>query len=251
MGQISTERRGRVFLITMQRPERKNALTQDMYVALNDALDSYSEDPELRVALIHGADGCFTAGNDLQDFMNASMDVDSSPVFGFLRRLVELPKPLIAAVQGPAVGIGTTLLLHADLAYADQTAVFRMPFVPLGLVPEGGSSLLLPLALGHRRASELLLLGDTFGPEVAREVGIVNEVVEGDVLAHAHAVAETLAKRAPRAVREAKRLLKAPYREQLLEVIHTEGEEFARALRSPEAAEAFRAFFEKREPRFD
>lgn len=251
MGHITTERRGRVFQITMDRPERKNALTRDMYVALNHALQTYSRDSDLRVALITGAGGSFTSGNDLQDFMNDPPMDESSPVMEFLRRLVELEKPLVAAVQGPAVGIGTTLLLHADLAYADATAVFRMPFVPLGLVPEGGSSLLLPRALGHRRAAELLLLGDKFGPGAAREVGLINEVVAGDVLEHALDVAGSLAKRAPRAVKEAKRLMKAPYRDELLAVIRAEGEEFARALRSPEAAEAFRAFFEKREPSFD
>ncbi|MEO0812335.1 MAG: enoyl-CoA hydratase-related protein, partial [Myxococcota bacterium] len=217
MGQITTERHERIFVITMDRPERKNALTQTMYEGLNQAFDEFSSDSTLRVALIRGAGQCFTAGNDLQDFMNAPPLDSSSPVMQFLKRLAELEKPLVASVQGPAVGIGTTLLLHADLAYADQTAAFRLPFVPLGLVPEGGSSLLLPRILGHRRASELLLLGEKFGADTAREMGIVNEMVEGDVFARAMDRATALAQQAPRAVMQSKALMKAPYRDALRE----------------------------------
>jgi len=251
MAELETEVRDRVFIITMNRPERKNALTRAMYDGLNDALDRYAADDDLRAAVLTGAGGSFTAGNDLQDFMNDPPTDESSPIIGFLRRLVEAEKPLVAAISGPAVGIGTTLLLHFDLAYSDTSAVFRLPFVPLGLVPEGGSSLLLPRALGHRRASELLLLGDKFSPETARELGLLNAIVtEGDVFEHALARTAELTKQAPSAVREAKRLLKAPYREELLEVIRQEAALFVERLRSPEAMEAFRAFFEKREPNF-
>ncbi|MEL6338351.1 MAG: enoyl-CoA hydratase [Myxococcota bacterium] len=250
MNAIRTERQERVLLITLDRPERKNALTRAMYEALNDAFDRYGADSQLRAAVITGAGDTFTAGNDLQDFMDEPPVDDSSPVMGFLRRLVELEKPLIAAVRGSAVGIGTTLLLHMDLAFADSTARFRMPFVRLGLVPEGGSSLLLPQALGHRRAAELLLLSEWFEPEVARELGLLNQVVS-DPLEHALMRAKALAQQAPQAVVQAKRLLKAPYRDALLKVMRAEGQLFGERLRSPEAMEAFRAFFEKREPNFD
>ncbi|MEO1480838.1 MAG: enoyl-CoA hydratase [Myxococcota bacterium] len=251
MTDVSIETHGRVLQITLDRPERKNALTHAMYRTLNEALDTLDRDPELRAGLITGAGGVFTAGNDLDDFMNAPPNREDAPVRVFLMKLLDLKKPLVAAVSGPAIGIGTTMLLHCDLAYADKTAAFQMPFVKLGLVPEAGSSVLVPALLGHRRAAELLLLSDGFGPKEARELGFINEVTRGAVLTRAMKRAQELAALPPTAVTLSKALMRGPDRNRLAQVIAQEGQLFSEQLQSPEAKEAFTAFFEKRPPRFD
>lgn len=251
MSELRTQERDGVYTLTIDRPSRKNALTLAMYEALTDGLREASERPSVRVALIQGAEGCFTAGNDLKDFAQNPPKSADTPVFHFLKALLDFPKPLVAAVDGVAVGIGTTMLLHCDLVYCTARARFTLPFGKLGLVPEGGSSYLLPLMMGHQRASELLLLGESFGSEVAARVGLVNEVLPVEQL-ETH-VAERLQKLValpPEATRLSKQLIKAPYKERLSEVMFKEGEVFLGRLGSPENQEAIMAFFEKRAPDF-
>ena len=244
-----------VATIEIARPEKKNALTVAMYQAMTDALHAARDDAAVRAVLITGQPGVFTSGNDIEDFMTRApgqgTDTMDSPVFQFMRALMEFDKPVVAAVTGAAVGIGTTMLLHCDFVYVSDEARLAMPFVALGLVPEFASSLLVPQLMGHRRAAEKLLLGDPFTPEQAVECGIANAVLPaGEVLMHARRVAERFNSLPPGAVRESKQLLRAPQQAQMLDVIRAEGEIFARRLRSPEAMEAFQAFFQKRKPDF-
>lgn len=247
-----------VALIEIARPEKKNALTVAMYQAMADALRGAVADKSVRAVLITGQPGIFTSGNDIEDFMQRGTgnsgqgsDAMDSPVFQFMRALLDCDKPVVAAVTGAAIGIGTTLLLHCDFVYVSDEARLAMPFVSLGLVPEYASSLLVPQLLGHVRAAEKLLLGEPFTPEQAVEFGLANAVLPaGEVVNHARRVAERFNALPPGAVREAKALMRAPQREQLLQVIRTEGELFSKRLRSPEAMEAFQAFFQKRKPDF-
>src|SRR6187402_1402238 len=203
-----------VATIEIARPEKKNALTVAMYQAMAAALDAARADAAVRAVLISGQPGIFTSGNDIEDFMSRppgqGSDALDSPVFGFMRALTECDKPVVAAVTGAAIGIGTTMLLHCDLVYVADDARLAMPFVSLGLVPEFGSSLLVPQLMGHRRAAEKLLLGDPFTAEQAVECGIANAVLPaGEVLNHARRVAERFNTLPPGAVREAKQLLRA------------------------------------------
>jgi len=241
--------------IEIARPEKKNALTVAMYQAMTDALKAAKEDGSVRAVLITGQPGIFTSGHDIEDFMQRSpgqgSDTMDSPVFQFMRALLECDKPVVAAVTGAAIGIGTTMLLHCDFVYVSDEARLAMPFVGLGLVPEFASSLVVPQLMGHRRAAEKLLLGDPFTPQQAVECGIANAVLPaGEVVNHARRVAERFNALPPGAVREAKQLMRAPQHEELLKTIRTEGEIFGRRLRSPEAIEAFQAFFQKRRPDF-
>lgn len=244
-----------VATIEIARPEKKNALTQAMYSAMAAALDAAVADNSVRAVLITGQPGVFTSGNDIEDFMQrppgSGSESMESPVFQFMRSLLQCDKPVIAAVTGAAIGIGTTMLLHCDFVYVSDEARLAMPFVSLGLVPEFASSLLVPQLMGNRRAAEKLLLGDPFTGEQAVECGIANAVLPaGEVLAHARRVAERFNGLPPGAVREAKQLMRAPQRELVLQIIRTEGEKFGKRLRSPEAMEAFQAFFQKRKPDF-
>lgn len=243
----SIESEGAVLTITLNRPARKNALTLAMYDQLTASLKRAIDDPEIRAVILRGAEGSFTSGNDLMDFMKSPPQSIDTPVFHFLKALLTFPKPLIAAVSGPAIGIGTTLLLHCDFVYADEHAIFQLPFIRLGLVPEAGASLLLPRLAGHRRAAELLMLGEKFSATEALEIGLINERVESDQLfERAHERAEALSKLPPEAMRQTKELLKAPLREELTGVMLREGEVFMNRLTSPETAEAIQAFFMKR-----
>jgi enoyl-CoA hydratase/carnithine racemase len=240
-----------VCTIEIARPEKKNALTQAMYQAMADALRAAQADPAVRAVLITGQPGIFTSGNDLEDFMQRPPQGPESPVFRFMRALIDCDKPVIAAVTGAAIGIGTTMLLHCDFVFVSDEARLAMPFVSLGLVPEFASSLLVPQRMGHVRAAEKLLLGDPFTGAEAVECGIANAVLPAaEVVNHARRVAERFRHLAPAAVRESKALMRAPLREQTLAVIAAEGEVFGQRLRSPEAREAFQAFFEKRAPDF-
>ena len=244
-----------VATIEIARPEKKNALTVAMYQAMTDALKAAAEDAAVRAVLITGQPGVFTSGNDIEDFMARVPGLDgdqlASPVVQFMHALLTCDKPVVAAVTGAAVGIGTTMLLHCDFVYVSDEARLAMPFVALGLVPEFASSLVVPQLMGHRRAAEKLLLGDPFTPEQAVECGIANAVLPaGEVLMHARRVAERFNSLPPGAVQESKQLLRAPQRAQLLEVIAAENVIFARRLKSPEAMEAFQAFFQKRKPDF-
>lgn len=248
---IKTAALNGVAIIEIARPEKKNALTVEMYQAMADALNAAREDAAVRAVLITGQPGIFTSGNDLEDFMRRPRQGMDSPVFKFMRALLDCDKPVVAAVTGAAIGIGTTMLLHCDFVYVADDARLAMPFVSLGLVPEFASSLVVPQLMGHRRAAEKLLLGDPFTGEAAVECGIASAVLPaGEVMAHARRVAERFNALPPGAVREAKRLMRAPQREAVLAVIQTEGEAFGTRLTSPEAREAFQAFFEKRKPDF-
>jgi enoyl-CoA hydratase/carnithine racemase len=244
-----------VATIEIARPEKKNALTVAMYQAMADALNAAREDGAVRAVLITGQPGIFTSGNDVEDFLTRppgqGSDSMDSPVFRFMRALLDCDKPVVAAVTGAAIGIGTTMLLHCDFVYVSDEARLAMPFVALGLVPEYASSLVVPQLMGHRRAAEKLLLGDPFTPEQAVECGVASAVLPaGEVVAHARRVAERVNALPPGAVREAKQLMRAPQRELTLQTIRTEGEVFGRRLRSPEAMEAFQAFLQKRKPDF-
>lgn len=249
MNHILTELVDGVLRVTIHRPEKKNAITVAMYAALADAFGRAETDPSVRVVLLHGAGDAFTAGNDLLDFANNPPTDETSPVFRFLTALSTAPKPVVAAVHGPAVGIGTTLLLHCDLVYAAADARLQVPFVKLGLCPEAASSFLLPLFTSPTRAAELLLLGEPFSGEQALAWGLANEVVpEPDLLDYALGQARALATRPPAAVRLTKTFLRRAYSRATQETIRAEAEAFLERLQSPEAAEAFTAFFEKRPP---
>jgi enoyl-CoA hydratase/carnithine racemase len=240
-----------VATIEIARPEKKNALTTAMYQAMADALRAATDDAGVRAVLISGQPEVFTSGNDIEDFMQRPPQSMDSPVFQFMRALVEIDKPVVAAVTGAAIGIGTTMLLHCDLVYVSDEARLAMPFVSLGLVPEFASSVLLPALMGHRRAAEKLLLGDPFSAEVAVECGLANAVLPAaEVVKHARRVAERFNALPPAAVRESKRLMRRIGKEAIFEAIKTEGELFSARLRSPEAKEAFQAFFQKRQPDF-
>jgi len=252
---IKTATHNGVATIEIARPEKKNALTVEMYQAMADALAAARDDKAVRAVLVTGQPGIFTSGNDLEDFMKRrpgeGSDAMDSPVFRFMLALVDCDKPVVAAVTGGAVGIGTTMLLHCDLVYVSDEARLAMPFVGLGLVPEFASSLLVPQLMGHRGAAEKLLLAEPFNGEMAVECGIANAVIPaGEVVHHARRMAERFNVLPPAAVREAKKLMRAPQREAVLAAIRTEGAIFAQRLKSPEAMEAFQAFFQKRKPDF-
>ncbi|MGC4076937.1 MAG: enoyl-CoA hydratase [Rubrivivax sp.] len=252
---IKTATLAGVATIEIARPEKKNALTIAMYEAMAAALEAAVADPAVRAVLITGQPGIFTSGNDIEDFMARppaeGPEAMDSPVFRFMRALLNCDKPVVAAVTGAAIGIGTTMLLHCDFVYVSDEARLAMPFTSLGLVPEFASSLMVPQLMGHARAAEKLLLGDAFTPEQAVESGIANAVLPaGEVVAHARRVAERFNALPPGAVRESKQLLRGPTRAAVLEAMRTEGERFTRRLRSPEAMEAFQAFFQKRKPDF-
>ncbi len=250
-GHVSVEIREGVLRLGLNRPEKKNALTREMYSVLADALERGRSDSAVRVVLMHGVEGCFTSGNDLKDFLANPATDESSPVVKFLHRICEFPKPIVAAVSGLAIGIGTTLLLHCDLVYAGEDARFQMPFVNLGLCPEGGSSFLLPRLAGYHKAAELLLLGESFTAKEAREIGLVNRVVgASEVLSRGSEAAARLAALPPGAVGVTKALLKQGTQGETRRVMDEELELFGERLRSPEAKEAVTAFFEKRKPDF-
>ena len=244
-----------VATIEIARPEKKNALTVAMYAAMAEALHAAQADAAVRAVLITGQPGVFTSGNDIDDFMNrppsGGIDSPTSPVVLFMKALHGCEKPVVAAVTGAAIGIGTTMLLHCDLVYVSDEARLAMPFASLGLVPEFASSLLVPRLMGHVRAAEKLLLGDPFTGADAVEFGIANAVLPaGEVLNHARRTAERFNTLPPGAVREAKKLMRAPVTSQVMGVIEAENTLFAARLQSPEAREAFTAFFQKRKPDF-
>jgi len=240
-----------VATIEIARPEKKNAITMAMYQAMSDAIYDAQLDSSVRSVLITGQPGIFTSGNDLEDFMQRPPQNMDSPVFKFMEALTGCEKPVIAAVTGAAIGIGTTMLLHCDLVYVSDECRLAMPFVSLGLVPEFASSLMVPRLMGHVKAAEKLLLGDAILPSEAVEWGIANAVLPApEVLPHARRVAERFNQLPPGAVKDAKRLMRAPMADQLMPAIQREAELFGQRLRSPEAREAFQAFFEKRKPDF-
>ena len=243
---IKEEVRHNVLWLTLARPEKKNALTQDMYRALSEALQAADRDVKIAAVVITGVGDSFTSGNDLHDFLAIEDLDDSAPPFEFLYTLSRLSVPLVAGVNGMAIGIGTTILLHCDLVYASNQAVFALPFINLGLVPEAASSLLLPQQCGHLRASELLLLGDTFDAATALEYGIVNQLVEAEQLQDTlEQVAEKLASKPHGGLRAAKKLLKQPA-EPVADRIEREAKIFIRALNSEDARQAIAARLNKK-----
>ena len=240
-----------VATIEIARPEKKNVITGAMYGQMADALDAAKADPAVRAVLITGQPGIFTSGNDLEDFMQRPPGSLESPAFAFMKALIGCDKPVIAAVTGAAIGIGTTLLLHCDFVYVSDEARLAMPFVSLGLVPEFGSSLIVPQLMGNVRAAEKLLLGEPFTGADAVEFGIANAVLPaGELVNHARRIAERFNSLPPGAVRETKKLLRRASSDDVLKTIAVEGEMFSQRLRSPEAMEAFQAFFQKRKPDF-
>lgn len=248
---IRTVNTNGVAVIEIARPEKKNALTQAMYTAMAEAIVAADADAGIRAVLITGQPGIFTSGNDLEDFMQRPPQGEESPVFQFMKALVECGKPVVAAVTGGAIGIGTTMLLHCDLVYVSDEARLAMPFVTLGLVPEYASSLLIPQRVGNVKATEMLLLGEPFNGERAVEMGIANAVLPAaEVVNHARRMAERFNALPPGAVRESKSLMRRGQQALVRETIEAEAGIFARRLRSPEAMEAFQAFFQKRKPDF-
>jgi enoyl-CoA hydratase/carnithine racemase len=240
----------RILSIRLDRPEKKNALTRGMYLGMIEALEQAENDSAVRVVLITGTQDCFTAGNDLMDFANAKPG-ETSPAIVYLQTLAAAQKPVVAAVAGVAVGIGTTMLLHCDLVYAAPDGRFQLPFVNLGLCPEAGSSVMLPELMGHRRAAELLLFGEPFSSEKALELGIINAVYPGgELLEAATAKARQLAEKPPSALRTTKALLKGSAAGAAAEAMARETEKFAALLQGPEAREAMMAFMQRRKPDF-
>lgn len=248
---IRSETAERVARIRFDRVDKKNAITAEMYTQLAEALAAADADREVRALVLHGSADCFTAGNDVADFLKRPPTGEGSPTWRFFEVLPNLTKPIVAAVGGPAVGIGSTMLLHCDLVYAAPNARFQLPFVPLGIVPEFGSTFLLPLIAGYQRAAELLLLGLPFSAEQAKEAGIVTAVVPQDeLLQKAFSVAKALAALPPESLRLTKRLMKSRYGQTVSETLNEEGRIFRERLGSPEAKEALSAFLEKRKPDF-
>ena len=251
MSDILTHIDAGVMTITFNRLDKKNSITSDMYAAMADAVAQASADASVRVVVFQGHETIFSAGNDIGDFLNKPPSTKESPVFRFLRGIAGFEKPLLAAVAGPAVGIGTTMLFHCDLVYAGDNAAFSMPFVNLGLCPEAASSLLAPRMFGYHRAAEALLLGEPFFAEAAQEVGLVNRVVPPtEVNAVAQAQARKLAAKPLSSLIETKRLMKGGQQQEVLQKMDEEGQSFGRMLQAPAAKEAFGAFMEKRKPDF-
>jgi enoyl-CoA hydratase/carnithine racemase len=251
MSDILTHIDAGVMTITFNRLDKKNSITSTMYAAMADAVAQAAADPAVRVVLFQGHESIFSAGNDIGDFLNQPPSTQESPVFRFLRGIATFEKPLLAAVAGPAVGIGTTMLFHCDLVYAGDNAAFSMPFVNLGLCPEAASSLLAPRMFGYHRAAEALLMGDPFFAEAAQDVGLVNRVVPPtEVNGYAQAQARKLAGKPLSSLIETKRLMKGGYQQEVLAKMDEEGQSFGRMLREPAAREAFGAFMEKRKPDF-
>ena len=248
---IISELQNGILTVRINRPDKKNALNTAMYGALADALERADNDPAIRVVLLTGCNDCFTSGNDIADFVNFPPTGPDSPVLRFLTAITVAKKPLVAAVSGSAIGVGTTLLLHCDLVYAADTALFQLPFVSLGLCPEAGSTLLLPQLIGHQRASELLLLGETFSATRAEQFGFVTAVVpQAELMQTARTKAMQLAAQPAAAVRLTKSLLKRGNAAQLHETGLYEIRCFLERLTSPEAKEALQAFMQRRKPDF-
>jgi enoyl-CoA hydratase/carnithine racemase len=251
MTDILIDSSANVMTITLNRVDKKNSLTGAMYAAMADALVQAAADDAIRAVVFQGHETIFSAGNDIGDFLHAPPAGQDSPVFRFLRAISTFPKPVVAAVCGPAVGIGTTMLFHCDLVYAGDNAQFSLPFVNLGLCPEAASSYLAPQLMGHGRAAEALLLGEPFMAEAALEMGLISRIVPpAEAAALAQRQAQKLAAKPLSSLIETKRLMKKGQSNVVAERMVEEGASFARMLREPAAREAFTAFMEKRKPDF-
>jgi enoyl-CoA hydratase/carnithine racemase len=245
MSNITTTRLDGVLTISLDRPEKMNALTRDMYADLARALNEAAGDFGVRAAILTSAGDHFTAGNDIKDFLELPPTSEDSTVKLFLDAILEFPKPLLAAVKGNAIGVGTTMLLHCDVVVADPHTSFSMPFVSLGLVPEAGSSLLFPALVGYQRAAKIFMTGESFSAESAKEMGLVAEISD-DSYATALTIALQIAAQPPTAVINTKALIKASKHDAVAAVMKAEFELFALALTSDEAMEAFMNFMAKK-----
>ena len=245
MSQILSRQNGAVLTLSLNRPEKMNAISTPMYLALVAELRSAASDPSVRVVLLMAEGANFTAGNDLNDFMSAPELDMQTPGFQFIFEIHNFPKPLIAVVQGIAVGIGTTALLHCDVVFAHSTASFSLPFVSLGLVPEAGSSYLLPALVGHQRAAEILFSGESFSAQDAKEMRLVTSVSE-DARNAAEIFAAKIAEQPLSAIMNTKALLKSKSHDAVSAVIEAEGQLFSQALQSDEAREAFMKFLSRK-----
>jgi enoyl-CoA hydratase/carnithine racemase len=251
MNEIVTERSESVLRVELNRPAKRNAMTSSMYVTLAEVFTDAAKDERTRVVLWHGAGDSFCAGNDLEDFLNNPPGPGDSPQAQLMNALVDFDKPIVVAVQGAAIGGGTTMLTHCDFVYAGESAKFRMPFIDLAVVPEFGSSCSVPASVGHIRAAELILLGLPFNAKRAAELGLVTQVVpDQNLLATATQTAQKLAAKPAGALQASKRLMKSPFRDQVKAAMKFENKEFSVQVRSDDAKEAFAAFLEKREPDF-
>lgn len=252
MNHVQCEREEAVLCIAINRPEKKNALTEEMYSALGDAVEQGEADPAVRVLLLHAIGEAFTGGNDLMDFLQKPWSGQQvPPAVRFIHAVAHAKKPIVAAVQGLAVGVGVTILLHCDLVYAAEGAKFIMPFLDLGIVPEAASTVLLPALMGHQRASELLMLGAPLDARRAYELGLVNAVVAAESLfATASQAARKLAEKPTGALLACKRLMKQAHYAEMNRALREEVQEIRDRLDSPESKEAFTAFVEKRKPDF-
>ena len=245
MSNILTEQLGSILHLKLNRPEKKNALTQEMYQSLATKINEAAGDFAIRAVVISSAGDAFTAGNDINDFANNPPMDEGSPVFSFLFAIHNFPKPLIASVHGRAVGIGTTMLMHCDIVSANPNTIFSMPFVSLGLVAEGGSSYLFPRLVGHAKAAEILLTGRSFSAEEALQMGLINSIAD-DQLSAAMKFAQVLAEQPPTAVINTKALIKSGSHDALNQVMRAEGELFKMAMDSDEAQQAFMNFLLKK-----
>jgi enoyl-CoA hydratase/carnithine racemase len=251
MDDIVTEHVGSILRIQLNRPKKLNAMTSAMYLALAGLFNEAAKNENTRVVLWHGAGDSFCAGNDIEDFLKNPPGPGESPQAALMKAFLDFDKPIVVAVQGAAIGGGTTMLTHCDFIYAGDSAKFQMPFINLALVPEFGSSCSVPARIGHLRAAELILLGTPFDARRAAELGLVTEVVpDKDVLAKATEAAQKLAAKPVAALQASKRLMKQPFREQIKAAMKAENEEFSAQVRSEDAKEAFTAFLEKRKPDF-
>jgi enoyl-CoA hydratase/carnithine racemase len=245
MTEITSTRVGQTQVIRFNRPEKMNAITRDMYAGLTSALNEAAGDFGVRAVVITSEGEHFTAGNDIKDFMSNPPTEESSDVARFLASLLEFPKPLIAAVKGNAIGVGTTMLLHCDIVIASPNANFSMPFTSLGLVPEAGSSKLFPELVGYQRAARIFMTGDSFSADEAKEMGLV-ETITADPEKEAMEIAERIGQQPPQAIINTKALMKAGKHDAVAAVMKAEFQIFALALQSEEAAEAFMKFMSKK-----
>jgi enoyl-CoA hydratase/carnithine racemase len=246
MDEIITERSESVLRVQLNRPMKRNAMTSRMYATLTDVFNNAAKDEHTRVVLWHGAGDSFSAGNDIEDFLENPPGPGDSPQARLMNALVDFDKPLIAAVHGAAIGGGTTMLTHCDLVYAGESAKFQMPFINLAVVPEFGSSWSIPARIGHIRAAELILLGLPFDAKRAAELGFVTQVVpDQNLMTTATEAARKLAAKPARALQASKRLMKRPFRVQIKAAMEAENQEFSALVRSEEAREALGAFLEK------
>jgi enoyl-CoA hydratase/carnithine racemase len=252
MKEIITEHTDGILRVALNRPAKRNAMTSSMYLTLAEIFTDAASDERTRVVLWRGAGDSFCAGNDIEDFLKNPPGPGESPQARLMNALIDFNKPIVVAVQGAAIGGGTTMLMHCDFVYADESARFRMPFIDLAVVPEFGSSCSVPARIGHLRAAELLLLGLPFDAKRAAELGLVTRVVsDQNLLAAAAETAQKLAAKPANALQASKRLMKRSVHEQINAAMKAENEEFSVQVRSEDAKEAFTAFLEKRPPNFN